>query len=107
MPTTCWTSTTTRHHRHLADILNQDPKTSAGIFASICTWMLGYPDRALRLNDETARARPPAWSPLRLRIGADYGGAEPDHRCKLEELLKRAEECERLGRENSLPVLWG
>jgi hypothetical protein len=38
-------------HRHLADILNQDPKTSAGIFASICTWMLGYPDRALRLND--------------------------------------------------------
>ena len=25
---------------------------------------------------------------------------------KLEDLRKRAEECERLGRENSLPVLW-
>ena len=61
-------------HRHFADILNQDPKTSAGIFASICTWMLGYPDRALRLNDGThAHAR------------------------------RR----ERLGRENSLPLLEG
>ena len=30
-------------HRHLADILNHDPKTLAGIFGSICTWMLGLP----------------------------------------------------------------
>jgi adenylate cyclase len=39
-------------HRHFADILNQDPKTTAGMFGSICIWMLGYPDRAWRLNDE-------------------------------------------------------
>ena len=39
-------------HRHLADILNHDPKTLAGVFGSISTWILGYPDRALRLNDE-------------------------------------------------------
>src|ERR1700678_3303633 len=39
-------------HRHLADLLNQDPKTEAGIWASLCSWVLGYPDRALRLNDE-------------------------------------------------------
>ena len=31
---------------------------------------------------------------------------EFDHRCKHEDLLRRAEECDRLGRENSLPVLW-
>jgi class 3 adenylate cyclase len=37
---------------HVADILNHDPKTFAGIFGSISTWMLGYPDRALRLNNE-------------------------------------------------------
>jgi predicted ATPase len=35
------------------------------------------------------------------------GALEPNHHCKLEELLKRAEECERLGRENSLPLLEG
>ena len=47
-------------HRHLADILNQDPKTVAGVCVSISTWILGYPDRAYRLNnekDEHARQR--------------------------------------------------
>ena len=34
------------------------------------------------------------------------GAHEFDHRWELEDLLKRAEEIERLGRENSLPVLW-
>jgi hypothetical protein len=29
-------------HGHLVDILNQDPKTSAGVMASISTWILGY-----------------------------------------------------------------
>ena len=34
------------------------------------------------------------------------GAHEFDHRCDHEDLRKRTEECERLGRENSLPVLW-
>ena len=94
-------------HHHLADILNQDPKTSAGIFASICTWMLGYPDRALRLSDEAhahARRRGHAFD---FGWALSMGSLEPNHHCKLDELLKRAEECERLGRENSLPLLEG
>jgi predicted ATPase len=33
-------------HRHLADILNQDPKCAAGIHGSVSAWVLGYPDRA-------------------------------------------------------------
>ena len=41
-------------HRHLTNRVNLDPKTLAGIFGSISTWMLGYPDRAMRLNNETA-----------------------------------------------------
>jgi class 3 adenylate cyclase/tetratricopeptide (TPR) repeat protein len=94
-------------HRHLADILNQDPKTSAGIFASICTWMLGYPDRALRLNDGTHAHARQRGHPFDFGWALSMGALEPNHRCKLEELLKRAEECERLGRENSLPLLEG
>jgi class 3 adenylate cyclase len=93
-------------HRHLADILNHDPKTSAGIFASICTWMLGYPDLALRLNNEKdAHARQRA-HPFDLGYALTSGAHEFDHRYDHEDLRKRAEECERLGRENSLPVLW-
>jgi predicted ATPase len=34
------------------------------------------------------------------------GVDEFDHRCGHEGLRRRAEECERLGRENSLPMLW-
>jgi hypothetical protein len=29
-----------------------------------------------------------------------------DHRCEPEKLRKRAEECERVGRDNGLPVMW-
>ena len=93
-------------HGHLADILNQDPKTSAGVFGSIATWILGYPDRAVELSDaKDAHAR---WRghPFDLGFALTMGVHEFDHRYELEDLRKRAEECERLGRENSLPVLW-
>ena len=93
-------------HRHLADVLNHDPKTGAGIWGSICTWILGHPDRALRLShekDEHARRR---GHPFDLGFALNSGPHEFDHRWKLEDLLRRGEECERLGRENGLPVLW-
>jgi hypothetical protein len=93
-------------HRHLADILNQDPKTSAGIFASFCTWMLGYPDRALRQSDETHAHARRRGHPFDFGWALSMRAVELNPRCKLEELLKRAEECGRLGRENSLPLLW-
>jgi tetratricopeptide (TPR) repeat protein len=93
-------------HRHLADILNHDPKTEARIFASICTWILGYPDRALRLSDEKDAHARRRGHPFDLGFALTTGAHEFDDRCKPEDLRKRAEECERLGRENSLLVLW-
>ena len=94
-------------HRHLADILNQDPKTLACLFASISTWILGYPDRALRLSDEKDAHARRRGHPQDLGLALINGAHEFDHRCKHEDLRKRAEACERLGRENNLPVLWG
>ena len=93
-------------HRHLADILNQDPKTSASIWGSISTWMLGYPDRALRLSDEKDAHARRRGHPFDLGFALTTGVHEFDHRWKHEDLRRRAEECEWLGRENSLPVLW-
>jgi class 3 adenylate cyclase/tetratricopeptide (TPR) repeat protein len=93
-------------HRHLADLLNHDPKTSAGIHASISTWILGFPDRAMRLSDEKDAHARRRGHPFDLGYALRTGAHEFDHRWKLEDLLKRAEEIERLGRENSLPVLW-
>jgi class 3 adenylate cyclase/tetratricopeptide (TPR) repeat protein len=93
-------------HRHLADVLNRDPKTQVGIYGSISTWILGYPDRALRLSDEKdahARRRGHAFD---LGWALTLGVHEFDHRFTHDDLRKRAEETERLGRENSMPVLW-
>ena len=42
-------------HHHLAAILHHDPKTLSVTFASICTWILGYPDRAYRLAEKKRR----------------------------------------------------
>jgi len=93
-------------HRHLADILNHDPKTVAGCFSSMATWMLGYPDRAVRIcDDKEAHARRrghPFDQGFALTTGSDVF----DYRGEPQELLKRTEECDRLGRENSMPVLW-
>jgi predicted ATPase len=93
-------------HFHLADILDHDPKTIAGIFASISAWMLGYPDRAMRLSnakDAHARRRGQAFD---LGFALTLGPHKFDRRFSFADLRERAEECERLGRENSLPVLW-
>jgi tetratricopeptide (TPR) repeat protein len=95
-----------QNHKHLADALNHDPKTLVSVFASISTWMLGYPDRAMRLgNEKDAHARRCA-HPFDLAFALITGPHEFDHRCDHNNLRERAEECERLGRENSLPVLW-
>jgi class 3 adenylate cyclase/tetratricopeptide (TPR) repeat protein len=95
-----------KKHRHFVDTLNQDGKTVACLWGSICTWMLGYPDRALRLNEEKEAHARRLGHPFDLGFALVTGSLELDDRCKPEELRKRAEECERLGRENSLPVLW-
>jgi tetratricopeptide (TPR) repeat protein len=92
-------------HRHLADILSQDLKTVAGIFGSISTWILGYPDKALRLNDEKDAHARQRDHPFDLGYALMTGAHEFDHRYDHEDLRKRVEECERLGRENSLPAL--
>ena len=67
-------------HRHLADILNQDPKTAAGVFGSISTWMLGYPDRALRLSDEKDAHARRRGHPFDLGWALTFGVHEFDHR---------------------------
>ena len=105
-PTRCWISTTTRSIATLQTSSTTIPKRIAGIFGSICTWILGYPDRALRLSDEKDAHARRRGHPFDLGFALTTGAHEFDHRLTLEDLRKRAEECERLGRENSLPVLW-
>jgi tetratricopeptide (TPR) repeat protein len=93
-------------HRHLASLLNHDPKTVSGIYASTAWWILGYPDRAVTLSDKrdahARRLNHPFDLAYSLSLGSDV------FNCRREPgvLHRRAEEVERLGREHSLPFLW-
>jgi hypothetical protein len=67
---------------------------------------LGYPDRAFRLSEEKDNHARRRGHPFDLGHALVAGVHEFDHRFTHEDLRRRADECERLGRENSLPVLW-
>jgi class 3 adenylate cyclase len=99
-----WDLYDTVKHRLLADVPSH--RASAGIFGSISTWILGYSDRALRMNDEKDAGARRRGHPFALGMSLTQGAHELDYRYGQEDLRKRAEECERLGREHSLPVLW-
>ncbi|MDM0106333.1 AAA family ATPase [Variovorax sp. J22R24] len=93
-------------HRHIADAINHDPLTGAGVYLAQVSWMLGFPDRAVaecNAKDEHARARGHVFDlGFALCAGADVF----EYRCEPEAQRARVQESERLGRENGLTVLW-
>jgi class 3 adenylate cyclase len=91
--------------RHLAEILNQDPETMARIWDSACTWVLGYPDQALRLEQEKDAQARRRGQPFNLGAALYMGPNWWDRRLGRAELRKRAEEIEVVGRENNLPFV--
>ncbi|MFL5281940.1 MAG: AAA family ATPase [Rhodopila sp.] len=103
---TVWKLYDDEKHRHLADILVQDPKTFVGIVGSWSTWVLGFPDRALWLENEAHANARRRGHPFDIGFALCFGANQFDRRHGYQELRKRAEECERLGRKNSMPFLW-
>jgi tetratricopeptide (TPR) repeat protein len=92
-------------HRRLLDTFGHDPKTVAGSFASISTWILGFPDRASQIeSDKNAHAR---WlgHPFNLGQALTEGAFLFDDRFDIQLLYAHADELDRTGRENSLPYL--
>jgi class 3 adenylate cyclase len=92
-------------HLRLADMLNNDPKTVSLIFSATSTWMLGYPDKAVKMNHAGIDHARQVAHPFNLGWALTVGTTVFDHRGEPEEMLKRTAEAERLGRENSLPFL--
>ena len=77
--------------------------TSLRCCASQWTWMFGYPDQAVRIceeKDRIARAHGDPWN-LAFALGG-LGSWLFEYRGEPEVLFARADECERIGRENSL-----
>jgi hypothetical protein len=82
-----------------------DPKTISLVYSAVSTWMLGHPAQAVRIGDaKDAHARRRAY-PFDLGWALTAGAWVFDHLCEPDEWLKRIEEADRVGRENSLPFV--
>jgi hypothetical protein len=92
-------------HGHLAGILNIDPKTLALVWSANSTWVLGYPEQALRTLDAGHDHARQIGHPFALAWALTIGAALFDHLGEPDEWLKRIEEGDRVARENSLPFL--
>jgi predicted ATPase len=92
-------------HGHLVGVLNHDPKTVSSEWLAQSTWMLGYPEQAVKMTDaahDHARRR---GHPFNLGHALTNGAWVFDYLREPDELLKRVTEADRVGRENSLPFL--
>ena len=93
-------------HRHLADLMNIDPKTCCRHLRS--PWEPGcwairiVPCSCSDANDAHARRR---GHPFDLGLALTVGGMVWDYRREPEQMLARVEEAERLGRAHSLPFI--
>jgi predicted ATPase len=92
-------------HGHLVGIMNNDPKPVVLSWGAQVTWMLGYPEQAVKMinaaHDHARHVGHPFSLGFVLTLGAyvfDYLGEHEAH-------LNCATEAVRLGREHSLPFL--
>jgi predicted ATPase len=92
-------------HRNLVDILNWDPKAGGSCFLAWLTWMLGYPAQAVKICDAALDHARRVGHPFMLGWGLTAGANVFDFLGEADEWLKRIEESDRVGRENSLPFL--
>jgi class 3 adenylate cyclase/tetratricopeptide (TPR) repeat protein/energy-coupling factor transporter ATP-binding protein EcfA2 len=92
-------------HRYLVDIVNNDPESTVGIYVSVGTWLLGYPDRAVKVTETSIAHARQRTHPFHLGWVLTVGAIVWDFRGEPEQLLVRVEEAERLDRAYSLPVI--
>jgi predicted ATPase len=92
-------------HIHLVDILNHDPKTHGLVFSALSTWMLGHPEQAVGTNRAADAQARSLRHPNDLGWTLTTGGYLFDLLQEPNEWLKRIDEADRVGRENSLPYL--
>jgi class 3 adenylate cyclase/tetratricopeptide (TPR) repeat protein len=92
-------------HRHIADLTNSDPLTSDGVYRSQYLWMLGYPDQARAVSDQTAKHARRRNHPFDLGFALTLGAQCFDYCGEPERLLRCTEEATRVGRERGIQLM--
>ena len=92
-------------HGHIAARTNSDPLTADGIYRSHYLWMLGYPDQARAMSQATADHARRRKHPFDLAFALTLGAQSYEYCGDHEQLLRCAEEAERVGREYGVPLM--
>jgi class 3 adenylate cyclase/tetratricopeptide (TPR) repeat protein len=86
-------------------VTGHDLRTLVGVWSSQWTWMLGYPDRAVQLSEETDAHAHRLGHTFNLGFALTLGGYAFDYRCEHTRLFERIGEADRLEREHSVPFM--
>ncbi|MCW5621953.1 MAG: AAA family ATPase [Burkholderiales bacterium] len=86
-------------------ITAHDLRTLVGVWSCQWTWMLGYPDQAMRLSHERDAYARQLGNAFNLGFALSLGAYVFDYRCEPDRLLERVEEADRLEREHSVPFV--
>jgi class 3 adenylate cyclase/predicted ATPase len=92
-------------HWGLAALTNTDPFTGEGIYRPQFLWMMGYPDQALAASQATEANARRRGHPFDLAFALTLGAQLFDYLSDSDELLRRAEEAERIGKERGIALL--
>ena len=87
------------------ELTSLDVRTFVGVWSSQWTWMLGYPDQAVRLSDEKDAQARELSNAFNLGFVLTLGAYTFDYRSEPERLLERIHEADRVAREQSIPFL--
>ncbi len=87
------------------ELTGNDVRTAVGVFSSQLLWMQGYPDRAAQVSDRKDADARRLGHPFDIGWALTWGAYVFDYRCEPQRLLERVDEAERIGREQSIPLL--
>lgn len=87
------------------ELTGNDVRTAAGVFSSQALWMLGYPDQAAQMSDRKDADSRRLGHPFDIGWALTWGTYVFDYRCEPDRLLARVREADRVGREQSIPML--
>jgi class 3 adenylate cyclase len=87
-------------------LTGHDPRTVFLGWSAHWTWMLGYPDQAVRISDEKDAHARQLGHALNLGYALTVGAYTFDYRREPEQLAERGREADRLGREQNISILY-
>jgi class 3 adenylate cyclase/predicted ATPase len=96
---------TEERHGHVVNVINYDPKTVSLWYLAPLTWMLGYPEQAVKINDAKDTHARRLGRPFDLGFALTLGAMVFDFLREADEWLDRVKEADRVGRESSLAFL--